>query len=147
MDNQELKVKLNNFKKQLEKEYFGDLPNEVTLEDFKNYDTSFVLSNDFSEKIRNYFIEKCSEWKIGDKFIQIKTVFYPSREEIVKSIVWEITSISIHNGSNGALLTYWTKDANDNYFPKRTSFNNLKSVDITNEKGVRTKYHFEKITK
>ena len=43
-------------------------------------------SSETVEIIKQLFISKFSEYKIGDKFQKIETIFYKTKEEISKSI-------------------------------------------------------------
>lgn len=148
MNKHQFNKRISNFKKKLERQYLVELEKEsFTLNDYGKFSLmNIVASSETVELIKQLFISKFSEYKIGDKFQKIETIFYKTKEEISKSIVWKIYGISIFcNQENNNIyeFTYYCVDANDNYFPKTKSFTNLKPVDIDNGK-YRIKYHFEK---
>lgn len=143
-------TKLNSFNDSLEKQYLEELESlDLSLDNYSQYSLSFISSNETSKAIDKIFIDKCSAWKIGDKFKKIETVFYPSSERYVESIVWEIVDISISYTSqvNKYFFTYWVneEDYKKKDFFKNELFHHLESIDIIDETGIRTKYHIEKI--
>ena len=148
MNRDQFNKTIDDFKKKLEHQYLVELEKEsFTLNDYGKFSLLNIMSSSETvESIKQLFISKFSDYKIGDKFQKIETKFYKTKEEISKSIVWKIYDISIfHNRENNNIyeFTYYCVDANDNYFPRRKSFKNLKSVDVNNGK-FRTKYHYDK---
>ena len=150
MNRNEFDNLLHDFKSNLEERYLSELQNEnFTLNDYGKFSLMFV-SKKTGETINQLFISKFSQYKIGDKFQKVETIFYKTKEEFVKSKVWKIYDISIfHNRENdGYHFTYYCVDANApkfEQFPQKKSFDNLKAVDYTSAKGLRTKYYFIKI--
>lgn len=140
MTNIEYDNRLNDFKKELLKQYLEELEQEdLEINDYRKFSLSEI-----KDSIVEIFVNKLSSYKIGDEFQKIETFFYPNSEKIVKSVVWTIYDISIlysRQNDNVYHFAYHCENVDKSGFVKRESFNSLKSFE--NEK---VKYYFEKLT-
>ena len=125
---------------ELEQQFIKEIPEDIDLSNYKEYD-NFYLSQESKKVLKDKVIENSTEWKIGDRFVKVETIFYPSSQRVETSVVWKITDIHIfYNKTKSYYLSFYCKEADVKHFHKKTYFDDLKSVYTD-----KVNYYFVKI--
>lgn len=136
------------FLTELNEQFINDIPDDISLEDYGDY-YNYHLSEETKKILHDKIIANSTDWKIGDKFVKIQTIYHRNSENDYDhtSNIWEIKDIGIYYSKNGYYLTYWCEEVKHGYnpFPLKESFKSLDNVDKIVRDSYRVKYRFERV--